>query len=227
MKVFEVLEYMKNSDLATLERDIPHEKFMDFFFSNLNLGLLALCSKFPVLEKQLEIRRFPHMSIYKLSRDYCLSNWESKKEPKYIIDTEEEPFLDDVLTIISGFDSHGREILLNDLNRPITTMFTGVHSINIPETNHWDEKAYFIYRAKHPKVTCIEEDLLIPDYFLDALTYYIASRMYATKTDQESLGLHQQYVQMYEAEVQRITQENYMPNSNTPHNIKPILGGWI
>lgn len=227
MLVKDVIHYLENGELATAFDKFTDADDFDMLMSNLRIALTTLCTRFPLIEKQVVIQRFPHISTYVLNSRYAVSNRDSPELYKYILDTIEDPFKDDVLSIRSGYSEHGAEIMLNDYSRPMSSFFVNGNQIQIPNTVHCGELAVFIYQANHPEIVDEDSPILIPDYLLEALLAYLSSRMFGTRTDEAAMKQAANYIAKYDAECERVKELNLIPNCNTVTNVKPIRGGWI
>lgn len=222
--VKDVIDTLRNGDLATVFANVPAEDNYEKIIVNLNSALTYVCNRFSIIEKQLTLQRYPHLSFYKLERRFARTS-DIPAPIKYILDTEEEPFKEDVIQIEKAYDEFGRQIPLNDANNP-HSWFTSNNHIQIPNTRHTCV-AFFVYRAYHPKVHEPTDELLVPEILLDLLSAYIAYKIHSTRTDQESVNLANAFYQKVEMLATAFESDNSLTTSTTNTNIKPRLGGWI
>lgn len=227
MLVRDFIHYLENGELATAYDKFSDPDDLDMLMSNIRIALTTLYTRFPLIEKQVTIQRFPHISNYVLDRRYAVSNRESTELYRYILDTLEDPFTNDVISIRSGYTGDGREVMLNDYSRPTNTFFVSGNTIQIPDTLYCGELAIFIYQANHPVITDENSPLLVPEYLLEALLAYVSSRMFGTRSDEAAMKQAANYLGKYDAECEKVKEFNLIPNCNTVTNIKPIRGGWI
>lgn len=223
--VKDVLDSLKYGDLATVFKDFPLEENYDKVINNLNIALNILCNRFSLIEKQITIRRYSHISNYKLERKYARTST-IPCPTKYILDTEEEPFKEDVIQVLFAFDEFGNQMPLNDTHNPFS-WFTSRTTIQIPNTHRSGELAFFSYKAYHPKVEKPTDELLIPEILLEAVSSYIAYKIHSTRSDKESTELANNLYQKFENQCVALEQDNTLTTSTTCTNIKPQLGGWI
>ncbi len=203
-----------------------------------NLALTALYSRFPLNEKQLDIQQYENIAIYHLDIKYAQSNADSDEPIKYILDTVERPFLDDVIRITAAFNEVGEEVPLNDENAINSTdgldnsWFTPSYdSVQIPypvSTNICS----FVYRAKHVKIplTTTDANLVeveVPESLREALLTYIGARVYSSRGSESALGLSQVLFAKYESICLEVEQRNLLLNGSSATNIKLEINGWV
>ena len=121
MTLFEELAY---DELSTLSVGLPQsgvltEERERQVVSLVNSGLLNLYSRFPLKEGEVIVEMLPHRTVYPLNSKYARSK---ENEPDagdiYIFDSEECPFPDDVLRVLSCQSGHGYPLPLNDSGLP-------------------------------------------------------------------------------------------------------------
>ena len=160
-----------------------------------NLGLKLIYSEFLLASEEIYVRQYPDdIDTYVLSYDYAVSNTASTQPIKYIIDTAEDPFNDNLLLIESVFEESGDQLFLNDSSEDFSLFTPTYRSLQIPVPNTFDTIAVQ-YRAGHPKIdytpTMAPADIevAIPHSLHEALLWYVASRAYAAfNTDQGQEG---------------------------------------
>ncbi len=191
--IFEQLTYgeLKQFSIGGFSKGGIQVKDYPEVISHINLGLLSLYTKFPVLEKELIIEIQEGITIYKLDYEFAESN-PSGADVKYIQDTVDEPFLDDLLRIDSAYTAWGDELPLNDDSINSVYYKPEKYSLFIPTWDSiqvpngmivQDDLLYIIYRAKPVKITSsvdpTKHDVFIPDTMLEALLQYIVSRVHS------------------------------------------------
>ena len=201
--------------------------------NHVNLGLMDIYKRFDLKKGIAIIQQYDHIQTYKLHPDFAETNTESLELYRYIMDSKEEPFLDDVISIERVFNEYGVECPLNDdmdyasLHTPTQTSI----QIPLPEA----ENAIMVeYRASHPEIPDIttEEamgayELELPHAYLEPLMAYVASRVFAPIIDPQSpINESKDYLIKYELACQRIT-ELAIPNiaNNTKSHVR--RNGWV
>lgn len=151
----------------------------------INLGLKAIYSEFWLASAEIYIQQYEQIETYVLSYDYAVSNTAGSQAIKYIIDTTENPFQDNVLKIEAAFDEDGVELPMNDITEELSIHTPTYRSIQIPYPNNENMTA-IQYRATHAKInfssgmdpTAIE--IAIPHPLHEALLWYVASRAFGS-----------------------------------------------
>lgn len=199
--------------------------------SAVNLGLTALYSRFPMVEKELTIQQYDHITEYFLDTKYAQSNVGSVEPIKYILDSEFSPFLDDILRITAAYNELGEEVVLNDEYDSASWFTPSYDSIQIPYPLN-DNTATFIYRANHPKIPLNVVDpssveVLVHATLFEALLAYVASRVYSARITQESVALGQTMAAKYEYICLQVELKNLLHTNEAAGNHKLDTGGWV
>jgi len=186
-EIFDHLTYGELSQLAIGTSDSGVIAVADYpkLVSYLNMALLTLHTRFPLVEKQLVIQEYDHITLYPLHYKYAQSNTESTETYKYISDTEANPYLGDALKISEVFNELGESLPLNDSNDDDSLFTPQPITLQIPEpvgTN----ATIVLYRANHPIVIAdgidpTTEEINLPYQLLEALLFYIAYRVQSGK----------------------------------------------
>ena len=196
LELFRDLTYGELSQLA-LGNLIPDEsesepdaKSYAHLISHINLGLTELHKRYLLSAKEIYVEQYDHILTYQLHSDFAATNTESAEVYKYILDTAENPFRDDILKIEMVFNEIGEELFLNKRVEE-DSLFTPTHtSIQLPSALFCNTLAVQ-YRANHPKLDFTygmdpsEIEILLPDSLKLALLYFIANRAFGVQnTDQ-------------------------------------------
>lgn len=234
MKLSELFQMLSVGELSLIrvgnngegirEQDYPK------IIAQLNAGLTALHTRFPLLEKGVIIQQYEHISKYYLRVQYAEMNTESTEPYKYIKDTPFDRFSEDVIRVESVFSEVGCCLYLNDepqCGSIMTPSFDCIQIVSPIETN-----ALFVtYRANHPKIpldtTDLNTDIRIPASHEKALTYYIASQLYSNSPNQETAAKGIEWSQRYEAECKRIEDLDLNNAYIGQSNMKPEMRGWV
>lgn len=179
-----------------------------------NDALTEIYTRIPVNTKTLVIDSKDNIAEYILTKDFAMSNTESKEPVKYIRDSKEHPFTDDVLKILEVRDECGRRIPLNDesFSGGVFTPYYNVLLITHPS----DEKSYeVLYSARKPRVIYTSRRLEIGDQVVDipiqleeALQAKVASRFFVGMSGQEVSGKYMELTQRFETVL-----DNYVSNN--------------
>lgn len=173
-----------------------------------NLALSALHARFPIRRETVHIQQHAEISSYVLDLEYAASNTDGAQPTKYIIDSVEDPYQDNLIKIDEVTDEDGCRYALNIID-DCKSLTTPIHNvINVPfpvDTNVMIVK----YRANHPYISPAgivpaNTNIQIPDYLTRAFTLFIAERVLATQTSLGAIQAAQSYERKYEVECQRI-----------------------
>jgi hypothetical protein len=224
----DVLEQLQYGELAFLklgELDTDEERKK--VISHISLGLTDLHKRFWLRSKDITINILPGIRDYVLSSKYNLTNLDTIYT-KYIVDTAEQPFQDDLLRIERVFNELGEEQYLNDDYRDDSFYTPAYNRLRVP-ISYTGSKVLLEYRANHQKLNpdcdACDIDLDLPPPLLEPLLLFVAHR--ATRslnTDQNAEST--QYFQMYELACNNVMNKSFqiVPERT---NIKLDVGGWV
>lgn len=214
------------SGFEILEAKLP------IVINSLNQGLDFLFTRFDLKESQVVIQLKEGITRYYIDSDYALSN-QNLSLPKYLLDSVDNPYPDDLLQVLQVFDENGNELCVNDEYAQYGVFTPEYNCIQVSE-NVLQSAEYLvvIYRAKHSKIPLdtprnSKINLNIPVSFNTALQTYVASLVYMNQGGQEYLSIgNALYAKamtlLEEADKQGI---GYKPKQGI--NIKPIIGEWL
>lgn len=163
--------------------------------SHVNLGLTALYKRFQLREGRVLVELIPNKTLYNIEAKFAKSNMDSEEMVRYLKDVH-APFKDDLLKIEQALTDSGRELTINNHRDPYTIGMAATKQILVPAAIVNKEQglpselqtAYIelVYRAGHPKLSLedvggpsyIDElEVLLPDTYMEALLYFVASRI--------------------------------------------------
>jgi len=217
----------------------PDPKSYAQLSSHINLALKSLYSKFLLARGELTLQLYAAIETYTLSFDFAVSNVGGAEPVKYIVDTAEIPFLDDVLRIEEVFGTvdtvANSKLYLNDVNQSregYESLFTPTYrSLKVVWPNTYDTLKV-TYRAAHEKITyAIGMDpsaieLVIPDSLHEAALYHVAARVFSSlNTDGQGVEGND-YWAKYLAKVQEAKDEG-MYIIPEPSNQRFVDNGWV
>lgn len=193
MTLLELLKDLTYGELSSLKigelipgefQSEPDPSRYEQLLSHINMGLLELYKRFFLLSREVYVELHEEISTYMLHSKYAQTNDESSEDPKYIMDTDAEPFLDDILRIEEVYDEAGDKLGINDVNDPLSIYTPSYRTFQVPYPN--DDITYAVqYRASHPTIVWTEDlnpstvDIGCPNSLREALLYYVASRCYS------------------------------------------------
>lgn len=196
----------------------------------INQSLEYFFSIFPLKQSQVIIKLHDAVSRYYLDSDYAMSN-HSSDNIKYIMDSEHEPFLDDVLLIQEVNTKDGYTLVMNDTFNPCSVQIPEYNCILIPDSVRHHKYLIVTYRAKHPRIPLDSSydsklTINIPASYNGALQSYVASIVYNSFGGAEYAQLGQFYYGKFKTMIEELKLHGIGEHSMLGLNIKPILRGW-
>lgn len=199
---------------------------------HINLGLVALYRRFNLKEGQLVLRLQANQTTYKLNSAYAVNARRSTEPVRYIIDTVDEPFSDDIIKVERVLDEQGVSLPLNDASDPTSVTTPSTKALFVPEDIDLQDLTV-VYRAMHPKITVglgyfdpTRVEVQLPDTHLAALLYYVASRVNNPIGVVNEFHAGNTYAAKYEAECAELEGKGLQVDL-TPTNTRAQRGGWV
>lgn len=196
--------------------------------SHINLALTELHKEFPLRRETVRVEQHEEISTYFLSSDYAVSNPDATGT-QYVIDTESDPFNDNLVLIDAVLDENGAPYTLNveDDCESLTTPI--YNALNVPNPVN-DNTMIVKYRANHPLLdpaTTTEATIIqIPATLLTCLLLFIKHRIYAAIPSLESIQMSQTIYQQYLMNVQLIKDAGLV-HAETSTNDKVSKNLWV
>lgn len=207
-----------------------------------NLGLTALYKRFNLKVGRFTVELQPGLLNYQLNSAYCKSNARSKQVLKYIDDTA-MPFKDTLLKVEYVFAETGFEFSVNNpvdllsMNTPSQRVLTVPADIVAKLDTLPDElktnTLEVVFRANHPKILTDEgeiepeeTELELPETHVDALLYYIASRVHTPAGIGGEDNTGNIYYQKYEMVCQELENQNLQIDKGAQYN-RIEKNGWV
>lgn len=207
---------------------VLNEKEYVRFNSLLNMALRTVFNRFDWKIKEMIVQSNDWQSIYKLTSDHAMSNLNSTAE-KYIIDTLDDPFTDDILQIREVFNEDGSPIYLND-DEQFSSAYT-VDYRTIQFTHPCSSNAFsLLYKAAFPKVEVdgmMDVTLDMAQVLEAPLQAYIGALYYNALSGQSSSATAQRLENKYEMLCQDIALNNRLGLDIDSTNIKGYLRGYF
>lgn len=194
-----------------------------------NSALLNLHGRFLIREDELVLQQHDSVTLYKLEPKYA-TNSGSNELIKYIIDTPNNLFLDNILRIERVYDELAKELPINDSTKSDSIYTPKYNVIQIPlpvATN----ALTIIYRGNHPRIkpkdlNPLLEEIDIPDVLIEALLNYISYKIMMPLGGNEFGNISQEFLIKYETACKHVLDYKLLSSDNTS-NIKLELFGWV
>jgi hypothetical protein len=152
--------------------------------SHISLGLTELYTRFMLRTDEIFVQQYEHIEIYSLTWPYAATNTASTQPDKYILDSAESPFLDNVLKVEECYNEIGEKLILNQSKEEESLFTPSFNTIQVPQPVSANVLGV-LYRANHPRLTYVkgmqpeEIEIGLPWGLLEALLYYVGMRSFS------------------------------------------------
>ena len=210
------------------------------FVSLTNTALLDLHGKFQLYTREVMIRKLDGRTLYPLMTshgDAYVDGSNPGNEPeKFIIDTVESPFQEDVLKIITAW---GPPDPMFDPEEPVELPIDDEgceNSIYLPATDiiqipfgEDGEVFSFTYQAKHPNIGIGDNNqpIYLPDNLYEALECYIAHKIFASMNGEEHTRRAADLLVRYEMICGKVTEKDLAQESTSTTHTKLEDRGFV
>lgn len=231
--LFTALALGELSNLAMSENNtiIPEQR--PKVVNYINEGLLVLHSRYVLKERDMLIEMREGVTNYHLLKRYAMSQYDSENPPDrwnlpYIVDTVGEPFQEDVIKILSVYNSFGQKLPLNDLENALSLFSPQSTVLQVPFPI--PAQALSIeYQARHGLLDhCdCEAQIYLPEVLEPALKAYVASKVFMHMNSQESTAKGQEHFMQYENVCSDVVEKDLVNTSSSTTNVRFHKRGWV
>lgn len=230
MNLQDIFDHLVYGELHTvalgkvINGEIPEEN-KKRLLTHINAGLDAIFGRFNLREERLKLLLTPEKTRYVISPRHAISNPAGAPE-RYIDDTS-VPFDYKFYKLLNVHDKQDNSLLT-------ATVQPRYNIIELPEAvTLSDEYLTLTCRAGHRRLT--EIDLAIPSEFVDvelpyshleALGYFIASRVMNPIGMQDEMGQGINYSMKFEAACRVLEDQGFQLDLNLEHT-RAERGGWM
>ena len=219
------------------------ENSYEAVMAHINLALSALYKRFKIKEGKVKIELMDGLLEYTLHSKHSINNPAQPTIPKYLRDSTYDRFIDNCNKIERIVTDKGFEFPLNDFKEADSIHLRSLTSFLLPE-HYWDiprkvpsnlvtPYVHVTYRAGHTpildKMLFVEPEVTevdLPDIYLEALLYFVASRVHNPIGFVSEFHEGNNYAAKYEAECQRLEMLGLrMDDSNESSRFS--RGGWV
>lgn len=220
---------LSNTSIGDSGSGTIKDKYIPTVISHINYGITDLCSRFMLHEKSVVIEMHEQIGTYILDGKYAQSS-DSGEPIKYIIDSPYEPFDDDVLRIHKVHNEIGNELNFNDNSFHCSLKKVGHNGIQILQPV--DGNVIFVtYLANQKKISLDANpdttNIDLPAYLLEALSFYVAARLFSNMNNQILSAKAQEFMARYENSCEQVEQRNLNNEHQDDTNIKSEIRGWL
>ena len=197
-------------------------------------GLTRLYSRFILREKHVIIEMRVGTTFYHFKRMFSVTGADPIQVPyPYIMDLPGEPFVEDVIKILSVHDTQNVLRPLNDPNQ-INSVFTPQPDILQNPYPRELEALMVTYQAgPEPFYTLngdgnveLVDEFYLPPVLVPALANYVAYMVYSRINTAESSAKAVSHLQIYEMICKDAEMFDLVNNSKSPTNLRFSQNGW-
>lgn len=197
----------------------------------INEGLARIYTQLPISEKSLLVELYEGRTDYPLTSEHSTTKaTDSIYDPYdyYIRDTLENPFEDDILTILEVWDDLDRKRTLNDPEDPLSIFISEPNSISVNYTSSV-RVLNVIYRAKHKLLTSnnLQEQIKLPENLIGALLSYVAYLIHSDLNTEIAISNSQKYFAEFKAIIDEVTLNSSLNPDKLVLDRKFIKRGWV
>lgn len=207
---------------------------------HMNEALTSLYGRFTLSERIMYLLTFGNRVEYALDRTKSFHNNNLIYDPNnidpegpYIIDEADAPFINDVIKILSVYNSFGVELSLNDLENPNSIFSPHNRVLQVPNPIHGDILT-IEYHANHKKIvydetdpTTLDQLIDLPDVLHEALYAYIGYKVYGNMNTKETVFRSKDHKRAYEEECIRVVERDLVMESRSFTSSKFDNRGWV
>lgn len=193
-----------------------------------NEALLRIYSRFLLREKDVLIRQMDGITNYHLLKRFACYTEDSTETKRYIMDMGLEPFEEDVIKILTVYNSDGYQMPLNDNEAPWSLFTPQANVLQVP--NPMPGMALSVlYQARHVELEAdeLEQPIELPDVLHGAFYAHIGFQIYDSLGTPEAqgraMGLFQQYTMITDDAIANDTVQTSISTSNSRFEKR----GWV
>jgi hypothetical protein len=200
--------------------------------SNANDAMVRLYSRFVLSEKEVVVEQRELNTLYTISSKNAVSTLDTNPapgNPAYIIDSEAEPFLDDIIKISSVYTDEGVQLPLNRDHDPKSVFTPQVNVLQVPVPIQ-GKPLYVIYQAKPIPLTipAVDAEVLeVPTVLEGALLHYISYLTFSAMNGQEHTAKAQEHLGIYDAVCREVIENDLVSSSLSLLNTKLEDRGFV
>lgn len=195
-----------------------------------NDSLRRLYADFPLKKKDVLVLMQSHITNYHLIPRFAVTyrptGSTDNETFRYLLDLPQEPFVGDLIKILTVFNSSGAELPLNDRRRPDSLFTPEAHVLQVTRPEH-DRALSVLYQARHAKLSGeLEEEVVIPDILEEALRALVAYKVFSSMNTAVSTAKANEHFQNYTAILRGVVEKDLVSTSIGTTNTRFEAGGW-
>jgi len=226
----ELSDLYASTNLSSVTLTDDHNKV----FSLMNSGILDICSRIKLKEKECDLYQRENKSLYYMRIPH-VGDPNAGDEEIYIDGTGEDPPNGDIIRWLEAFDADGNEVFINSPGHPYDIFTPQLDVIKITQQEDTDVRIIsLVYQANYPKIIIDDDpdpdiyELLFPSFINKALRLYVAAAMYSGKGGKstEKRSMADKYLYQYESEILKIISLGLAPDKEN-ENSSFENNGWV
>ena len=227
MTLQEVLDKLargKISNLAICEKGKIKSAEIPKVVDAVNEALLRLHTVLPLKQSSLIVELYEGRTEYPLTSEHSIRLVEGNRYDPYryyIMDTPENPFMDDIINIEEVWDDLNRSRPLNDPVCPLA-VFTPQHNYISTNISPTGRVLNIIYRAKHISLTSenLTDTVDLPSNLYGALLSYSAYLLHSILNTEIAVQNAQKYLAEYQSIINEVIQNGTITPDKLANGIK-------
>lgn len=198
--------------------------------ASVRMAVMEMYKEFRLSIEVVDVMMISNVTMYKLHSDYSIRNTDTSIPYKYIYDTANEPFEDNLLVIDRVFDEVGDELNLNNDQAKFSLYTPKFNTLQIPDPIEGSIVRVLIAKG-HSYIsgaTTIDPttiEIEIPESCLEPLLFYIAGRMLMGAGNLNGTNDANIMMAKYQQSKLRIKELGLYQQDNT-FNLKLERNGW-
>lgn len=249
MTLQEIFDHLTHGELSQLSMgggeigQIQEENYPRVV-SHINLGLTSLYRRFNLLEKRVLLELQTGITSYALTKKHAATNdsLEDAALTKWLLDSVNDPFADDILKVERVISDTGYDFPLNTPSIPYSVFTPSATTLRLGSdlVSGGEIPDYFntltmelVYRANHPKLVLPVGPydpnltfLLLPESHLEPLLYFVAARAHNPIGMTNEFHAGNSYSAKYEQACQGL-EDAGLEVDQDDQNTKLQRNGWV
>lgn len=200
--------------------------------TSINSVMRRLHNQFSLKKGSIRLVLIKDVNRYELKSEYAYT----KNTPPvpgrvaYIADSEDDPFIDDILQILEVRDRQGRIVPLNDPDKPFGIRNTRPDLIFFREDKYCGE-LHLTYKAKFQPIVLdlceLDHDVVIPDQLYKALTAGVAAEIYGAMNGQDNQLNAQNFSLIYSTTCDEVALVDSISETTSETGTLFEKNGWV
>ena len=225
---------LRNTALSVLRTGVTgHSEEFEQVCTMIDEGLMRLYSRFIIREKHTLIEMQVGVTFYHLRSMYSVTGADRTRVLRpYIMDLPNEPFIEDVIKVLSVFDSKGIQRPLNDQSKP-DGLFTP-QADTIQSMYPRDLEVLGVAYQASPVSVLVpgasgwrdDTEFYIPDCLVPALSSYVSYMYHQGVGTAESMATAMAQFQMYDEVCREVERMDLVNQSMSCTNVRFSQNGW-